>query len=204
MEFDNKANEEELRNLFNFLGGEEKVSNHDSVSANHLLFALENYGLPFPGESIRVMKNEIEKIIKTGGGQITFEEFKQLWHINVDQKFNTKDLTAHLYNILLEFLEEREENKIQKTKKPGLEMKLDEDQLYWLMEQLGVFDETPAEDEESSVSTQKKRKNSGTSNKSQKNTKIVKNMIESLSMNGKDVTIKDFEFLIGQYLQHIK
>lgn len=202
MEYDNRANEEELRNLFNFLGGDEKNSNSDSVSANHLLFALENYGLPFPEESIRVMKNEIEKIIKSGGGLISFEEFKQLWHINVDQKFNTKDLTAHLYAILSEFLEEREENKIQRIKKPGYDIKLDEDQLLWLMEQLGVFEETPEEDDADSQTTKKKRKNSGVS--TQKNTKTVKNMIESLSMNGKDVTLKDFEFLIGQYLQHIK
>ena len=201
MQYDNRANEEELRNLFNFLGGDEKNSNSESVSANHLLFALENYGLSFPEESIRVMQNEIEKIIKIGGGLISFEEFKQLWHINVDQKFNTKDLTAHLYVILTEFLEEREENKIQRIKKPGYDIKLDEDQLLWLMEQLGVFEETPEEDDDSQNSP-KKRKNSGVS--AQKNTKTVKNMIESLSMNGKDVTLKDFEFLIGQYLQHIK
>ena len=186
-----KSNEEEIKNLFYFLGGEEMIHNKDALKASNVIYGLENYGLPLPIESIRILKNELEKKSKIKEGYITLDDFKSLWLANVDSKVQNKDLTNHMYHLMLEFLEEREENKFDKYNKPNYELKVDENQLASLLESLGILEDTPEENQSEIIRDHRSKKKI-----ENKNRAVAKEMIKSLALNGHDVTINDFEFLI--------
>ena len=95
-------NEEEIKNLFFFLGDEDPSLNRETLKTSNIIWGLENYGLQIPSESIRLIKQEIEK--KSKNDKISLEDFKVLWTASVETKIPTKDLTNHMYNMMNDIL----------------------------------------------------------------------------------------------------
>lgn len=213
-------NDEELRNLFAFLGGE---ANKENLKSTNVIFGLENYALPISPENIKVIKAEIKR--KAKDGHIAYEDFKSLWSANIDLKVPAKDMALHFFNIMTELLENTPQVKEVIKNDPNFKLeKINKAMLEDLLTMLSVMDETPEQEEEvedktaslnrRSVSVKKKvahlKMSVTSSNMNAKveteNVKTVaKEMIDILdSDEDQCITIKDFEFVINEYLNHIK
>jgi len=199
----NRSNEE-LREFFSFLAGSDETI-IEVADASLIIFGLENYGIPLSSNAIQKLKNEIEERKSKAEGKISFDDFKTLWHANINNNFNIKEVTANMNQLITEFLENSDVTKEMRNKEEFYVPKLDKDQLMGMMEKLGVFQE---------ISIDSKKKIESDKNElepeSDMNTNMhlkrehVYDMIESLASNGKEVSIHDLEFLISQYLESLK
>ena len=219
--FQQYANDEEIHNLFYFLGDENPKSKKEKIKSADIIFGLENYGLPIPAENIKLLKYDIER--RTKDDQISIDEFKTLFTANVDTKVPTKDLTSHMFGMMREILKGKDADHANYQQID----KIDKKSLIKLLEVLNINDETPdfAEEEKESNkgsffvrrSSIKKpssppnnnnkkspvvRKNTLTSN-TDSLAKIAEDMIKVIDVDGdEEISLKDFEFLINEYLIH--
>lgn len=215
-------NEEEIKNLFYFLADEEKSTAPEKLKVTNLIFGLENYGLPIPQNSARILKHEMEK--KSEDGMITFDNFKSLWVANVEKKVPSRELTKHLFNTMGELLHENE--KVEPKMFGNKLEKIDKETLIELLKVLGLDQETtPEEDldffQAPKMSSKRKPsdnqslrpagKHSSSKNSINKTNqptsveKIAEDMIKAIDSSGnKKITVKDFEFVVNEYMKIIK
>ena len=123
-------NEEELRTLFNFLGGEQNGKS-DNLKAYDIKFGLENYGLPLSEEVVKSMKLAIDK--KARNDLISFQDFKSLWEASAAPSSNS-NVAKYMYHLLFECI------KTSTQDKGGL--KLDSKNLLKVLCVFGIIDES--------------------------------------------------------------
>lgn len=211
------TSDEEIRNLFFFLADENPSSNKEKLKITDLIYGLENYGLPLSNDSLRMIKNQIEK--NSQDGFLLYEEFKILWMNNIDNKsLNVKELTNQMYNMMIELI--NEDN-------TSVDLKIDKFMLNKLIHLLEI---NTVKDEENEDAHDKKLSLAATRDFKQRPSMvrrsitkdkfkstpdalydqnemevIVKEMIHSIDTdNDEMVSIKDFEFLITEYLNRFK
>ena len=134
------------------------------------------------------------------------EEFKTLWLANVETKFKISDLSKNLYDLILDFINERDEHLKEKHINPTLETRLGYKELAWLLESLQLFNYDVSENFESNSNGINVRRHFNTAYGTgrSKYDELAKEMIKTLALNGEYILYKDFEFLIGQYLNSLK
>jgi hypothetical protein len=194
-------NDEEITNLFLFLGNEENAK--DTVKASNVLFGIENYGLPLTPRTIKDLKSEIEKK-KTFDGNIAFDDFKSLWIAKVDHKLSPKELAGHFWNLMIETLEkgtyknnyDKSEGRIDISMNKNIKSdKLNVKELKILLNILELDKLAPEETKKDN------RKNTIESNNTKDIGMIAEEMIKILDGHDDDcITIKDFEFVVSEYL----
>lgn len=206
MDYYTKSADEEIKNLFYFLGGSQHTSSiKETQKCSNLVFGLENYGLPIPADILRVIVIELEKKSKSKDGTITFEEFKTLWLANIETKFKISDLSKNLYDLIFEFISERDENLKEKHVNSKLETKLGYKELAWLLESMQLFDTDVSEEFQNDTKGINVRRHFNTAYGTGRNKyeELAKEMIKTLAIDGEFILYKDFEFLIGQYLNSL-
>ena len=125
-----EANDEELRTLFNFLGGEQNSKN-ENLKASNIKFGLENYGLPLDEEVVKSMKLAIDK--KSINDVISFQNFKSLWNAKENTSGNDSHVAKYMFQLLFEYLKEKYQDK-------G-ELRLDAENLSEVLSEFEVFND---------------------------------------------------------------
>ena len=90
--------EEELKNLFNYLTQNETASTY-SASKESLLFGLQNYALGIPKEDLAFLVN---KISAKKEDVIPFDEFKKLWKSNINKEIDKHQYAVQIMNSIRE------------------------------------------------------------------------------------------------------
>ena len=87
--------EDELRELFDFLAGNE---HHKTEIATReiIIFGLKNYALGIPQEEAEYIIKMIQE--KKSDYTISFEEFKSLWISNIKRELDLRKFVEHLMN----------------------------------------------------------------------------------------------------------
>ncbi len=90
--------EEELKNLFNYLTQNETANTY-SASKESLLFGLQNYALGIPKEDLAFLVN---KISAKKEDVIPFDEFKKLWKSNINKEIDKHQYAVQIMNSIRE------------------------------------------------------------------------------------------------------
>ena len=85
--------DDELRELFNFLAGNEKGKT-EIATREIIIFGLKNYALGIPQEELEYIIKMIQE--KKSDYTISFEEFKSLWISNIKRELDLRKFAEHL------------------------------------------------------------------------------------------------------------
>lgn len=172
-------NEEELRNFFCFLASDKEFSNVEKIKAEELAFGVDCYLHGLSEVAKRRLKEQIYN--KAKDQMISYEDFKNLWITNFDEKqdISIKEATNEVFNIISEYLGY-----------DRLIKEITEDHLEQLLVELDIPYYNKNDENEN---TEEKRK--------AKLRKTINDMIECIdSDNDGKISKKDLEFIIGEYL----
>lgn len=191
----NKFNSnDELKQFFNFLGGNTNSNLLlDNFKLTQILFGLENSGLKIDEDHLRKLKENIEK--NSRDGKVNFEDFKAFWTTEFENRNSSKEISNYLFNIINELLDKEEK---------GNNLKVED--IYDLLCFLNVS--SNADEIKSTKGTQNNiliDKNSLTSKETEKLKYLAREMVDCIDLDGdKEISLKDFEFLITEYLNRSK